>query len=84
MSKKDLAEEYAEHEQCAHCVNPQYCQGKEDCYDFAKTKDHFLAGQKAVLNIKDASDKRLEPILYKLKDLGVIASWYKNDTYHAC
>ena len=44
----------------------------------------FLAGLNEALNIKDASDKRLEPILYKLKDLGVIESWYKNDTYHAC
>lgn len=29
------------------------------------------------------SDKRLEPILEKLKDLGVIKSWYYNGTYHA-
>ena len=29
------------------------------------------------------SDKRLEPILKKLKDLGVIKSWYYNGTYHA-
>ena len=29
------------------------------------------------------SDERLEPILQKLKDLGVIKSWYYNGTYHA-
>jgi hypothetical protein len=34
--------------------------------------------------IKSSSDKRLEPILQKLKDLGVIKSWYYNGTYHAC
>lgn len=28
-------------------------------------------------------DKRLEPILQKLKDLRVIKSWYYNGTYHA-
>lgn len=33
--------------------------------------------------ITDSSDKRLEPILQKLIDLGVIKSWYYNGTYHA-
>lgn len=46
--------------------------------------DDFLAGFEAALDIKDASDKKLEPILYKLKDLGIIKSWYYNGTYHAC
>ncbi len=32
---------------------------------------------------KSNSDERLEPILKKLKDLGVIKSWYYNGTYHA-
>ena len=39
---------------------------------------------KNLQNITDSSDKRLEPILQKLKDLGVIKSWYYNGTYHAC
>ena len=34
--------------------------------------------------INDTSDKRLEPILKKLKDLGVIKSWYYNGSYHGC
>lgn len=45
--------------------------------------DDFLDGLKAALDIEDASDKKLEPILYKLKDLGIIKSWYYNGTYHA-
>lgn len=44
----------------------------------------FLDGLKAALDIEDASDKKLELILYKLKDLGIIKSWYYNGTYHAC
>lgn len=40
-------EEYAKHEQCAHCNNPQHCQGEEECYSLAETKRHFLAGLKA-------------------------------------
>ena len=44
----------------------------------------FLAALEAALNIKDASDKKIEPILYKLKDLGIIKSWYYNGTYHTC
>ena len=44
----------------------------------------FLDGLKAAIDIKDISDKKLEPILYKLKDLGIIKSWYYNGTYHAC
>lgn len=42
----------------------------------------FLAGLEAALDINDTSDKKLEPILYKLKDLGIIKSWYYNGTYH--
>lgn len=42
----------------------------------------FLDGLKAALDIKDTADKKLEPILYKLKDLGIIESWYYNGTYH--
>lgn len=34
--------------------------------------------------INSSSDKTLEPILQKLKGLGVIKSWYYNGTYHAC
>lgn len=34
--------------------------------------------------INSNSDKTLEPILQKLKDLGVIKSWCYNGTYHAC
>ena len=44
MTDEEKAEEYAENEQCAHCSNPQYCQGKDECYDFANVKSHFLAG----------------------------------------
>lgn len=47
MTDEEMAEEYAECEQCAHCINPQHCPGKEDCYDFDKVKCHFLAGLKA-------------------------------------
>ena len=47
MKDEELADEYARHEQCAHCINPQYCQGEEDCYRFADVKNHFLAGLKA-------------------------------------
>ena len=32
---------------------------------------------------KKADDKRIEPLLKNLKDLGVIKSWYYNGTYHA-
>lgn len=51
---------------------------------FPIRKWSFFDGLKAALNIKDTSDKNLEPILYKLKDLGVIKSWYYNGTYHVC
>ena len=34
--------------------------------------------------INSNSDKTLKPILQKLKDLGVIKSWYYNGTYRAC
>ena len=44
MTDEEKAEEYAENEQCANCSNPQYCQGKDECYDFANVKSHFLAG----------------------------------------
>lgn len=47
MKDEELAQEYARNEQCARCINPQYCQGEEDCYHFAEVKDHFLAGLKA-------------------------------------
>jgi len=52
-------------------------------------KEAFLNGLKVgetmqVEQIKDISDERLELILYRLKDLGVIKSWYYNGTYHAC
>ena len=35
MTDEEKAEEYAENEQCAYCSNPQYCQGKDECYDFS-------------------------------------------------
>ena len=47
MKDEKLADKYARHEQCAHCINPQYCQGEENCYRFADVKNHFLAGLKA-------------------------------------
>ena len=34
-------------------------------------------------NIKSADDRRIEPLLKNLKDIGVIKSWYYNGTYHA-
>lgn len=37
-----------------------------------------------MLCIKSNDDKRLEPILQRLIDLGVIKSWYYNGSYHAC
>lgn len=47
-------------------------------------KDEIRCLRKGLLSsIKDNNDKRLEPILYMLKDLGVIASWYYNGSYHA-
>ena len=80
---EEMAEEYATKECCTTCKNiNHFCKEKCECWSFARKG--FLAGLSKALDIKDASDKRLEPILYKLKDLGVIASWYKNDTYHAC
>lgn len=33
--------------------------------------------------IKDNADENIAPILCRLKDLGVIKSWYYNGTYHA-
>lgn len=61
MTDKELAVKYAECEQCAHCINPQYCPGKDDCYDFAKVMCHFLAGLKAGRHVwhnlmKDSND----------------------------
>lgn len=44
----------------------------------------YLAGLRTALDIKDSSDKKIEPILCKLKDLGIIKTWYYNGTYHAC
>ena len=32
---------------------------------------------------RKADDRRIEPLLKNLKDIGVIKSWYYNDTYHA-
>jgi hypothetical protein len=32
---------------------------------------------------KKADDRRIEPLLKNLKDIGVIKSWYYNGTYHA-
>lgn len=47
-------------------------------------KDEIRRLKKGLLSsIKDNKDKRLEPILKMLKDLGVIASWYYNGSYHA-
>lgn len=37
-----------------------------------------------MLCIKSNNDERLEPILQRLKDLGVIKSWYYNGSYHTC
>lgn len=75
MTKNELAEEWVKENSYPYndCPNVQ-----------GKLKQAYLAGFDKALNIEDASDKRLEPILYKLKDLGVISSWYKNGTYHAC
>ena len=61
MTDEEKAEEYAEHEQCAYCVNPQYCQGKDECYDFANVKSHFLAGLKVG---KDMAETDLATIAY--------------------
>lgn len=47
MTDKEMAVKYAECEQCTHCINPQHCPGKDDCYDFAEVMRHFLAGLKA-------------------------------------
>lgn len=47
-------------------------------------KDEIRRLRKGLLSaIKDNNDKRLEPILRMLKDLGVISSWYYNGSYHA-
>ena len=61
MTDEEKAEEYAEHEQCANCINPQYCQGKDECYDFANVKSHFLAGLEAG---KDMAETDLATIAY--------------------
>ncbi len=82
MTEEEKAEEYATKECCTTCNISHSC--KEKCSFWSLAKKGFLAGLNKALDIKDDSDKRLEPILYKLKDLGVIESWYKNDTYHAC
>ena len=47
-------------------------------------KDEIRRLRKGLLSsIKGNNDKRLEPILRMLKDLGVISSWYYNGSYHA-
>ena len=61
MTDEEKAEEYAENEQCANCSNPQYCQGKDECYDFANVKSHFLAGLEAS---KDMAETDLATIAY--------------------
>ena len=61
MTDEEKAEEYAENEQCAHCSNPQYCQGKDECYDFANIKSHFLAGLEAG---KDMASTDLATVAY--------------------
>ena len=61
MTDEEKAEEYAENEQCAYCSNPQYCQGKDECYDFANVKSHFLAGLEAG---KDMAEADLATIAY--------------------
>lgn len=48
------------------------------------SKDEIRRLRKGLLSsIKDNKDKRLEPILKLLKDLGVVSSWYYNGSYHA-
>ena len=61
MTDEEKAEEYAENEQCAYCSNPQYCQGKDECYDFANIKSHFLAGLEAG---KDMASTDLAVVAY--------------------
>ena len=67
------AEEYAENEQCANCSNPQYCQGKDECYDFANVKSHFLAGLEAG---KDIAETDLATIAYMQGDEQYKLKWH--------
>ena len=50
-----------------------------------RIQEAYIAGAKEndISTVTSDSDKRLERVLQKLKDLGVIKSWYFNGTYHA-
>ena len=74
MTDEEKAEEYAENEQCANCSNPQYCQGKDDCYDFANIKSHFLAGLKVG---KDMAETDLATIAYMQGAERYKPKWHK-------
>ena len=61
------------------------CNKFYDDTDYKASKDGYIAGAKEndISTVTSDSDKRLEPVLQKLKDLGVIKSWHFNGTYHA-
>ena len=74
MTDEEKAEEYAENEQCANCSNPQYCQGKDECYDFANVKSHFLARFEAG---KDMASTDLATVAYMQGAERYKPKWHK-------
>ena len=69
-------------------MNPElniYIDGFVEGYKQGEHDNNICAGCKDPKQcFTSNSDKRLEPILEKLKDLGVVRSWYYNGSYHAC